>query len=287
MDFTRTGVVPSLTMSVNCGSEIPTGTLVISMPSCSMMLNVTAGLVENSPVWVPLPISGMETGAADPVPVVNVTTPSAPPAAPGAKVTAARSTSPLCTVTGNVTLAGLPPGCVSVTSPRVNGAGVLGALTEAPVTVTVLVAVSVAWLVAAEPTAVSGNCAVPPLWSAAAPVMPNPYTLPSLVPTYTLPLSVAIWLNLEPVPIGADQISLSFVPPPERGTPSSPQAPRVPPDPLLSLWCSSQMSPVDGSVPLEVIAGAPEVKPRVKVLLLTSFAVRVPLLLTPILNSRM
>ena len=66
-------------------------------------------------------------------------------------------------------------------------------------------------------------------------------------------------MNSEPVPIGAAQISLSFVPPPERGTPSSFQAPRKPPDPVLSLWCSSQMSPVDGSVPFEVIAGAPEV----------------------------
>ena len=79
------------------------------------------------------------------------------------------------------------------------------------------------------------------------------------MPRYTLPLSVAISVNSEPVPIGAAQISLSFVPPPARGTPSSFQAPRKPPDPVLSLWCSSQMSPVAGLVPLEVIAGEPEV----------------------------
>src|SRR5262249_36827535 len=103
--------------------------------------------------------------------------------------------------------------------------------------------------------------------------MPNPYTLPSLVPTYTMPLFVATLANSEPVPIDAAQTSLSFVPPPARGTPSSFHAPRVPPDPVLSLWCSSQMSPVDGSVPLEVIAGAPEVYPRVNVLLFTSFRV--------------
>src|SRR5215831_8703190 len=172
-DFTVTGLVPPLTMTVNCGSEVPTGTLVISMPSCSLMTNEMAVLVANSPVWVPLPISGMET-PAEPVPVVNVTAPSAPPIADGANFTAARRTSPLCNVTGNVTLTGWPPGCVSVTWPRVYGTGVPGALTEAPVTVTVLVAVSVAWLAAAAPTAVSGNCAVPLLWSAAAAVMPNP-----------------------------------------------------------------------------------------------------------------
>src|SRR5690242_17430209 len=207
-------------MTVCSGSGTPTGTLVISMPSCSLMTNERAVLVANSPVWVPLPISGTETPAADPAPVVNVTAPSAPPTAPGANFTAALSTSPFCNVTGDVTLAGLPPGCVSVTVRRVNGTDVLPALTLAPVTVTGWVAVTLAWAVADEPTAVSGNCAVPPLLSAAAPVMPNPYTLPSLVPRYTLPLPVAISLNLVPVPIGAAQISLSFVPPPERGTPS-------------------------------------------------------------------
>ena len=173
-DFTVTGLVPPLTMLVSCGSEVPTGTLVISMPSCSTMLNAMAGLVENSPVWVPLPISGTETGAAEPEPVVNVTSPSAPPTVPGANVTAARSTSPLCRVTGNFTLAAGPPARASVTLPRVYGAGVMAALTEAPVTVTVLVAVSVTCLLAAEPTAVSPNCAVPLFLSAAAPVMPNP-----------------------------------------------------------------------------------------------------------------
>jgi len=172
-DFTVTAVSPLLTMSVSCGSEIPTGTLVISSPSFSLMTNEMAGLVATSPVWVPLPISGTET-SAELAAVVNVTVPSAPPTVPGANFTAARSTSPLCNVTGNVTLAGVPPGCVSVTVPRVNGTGVLGAPTEAPVTVTVLVAVTEACLVVAEPSAVSLNCAVPLLLSAAAPVMPNP-----------------------------------------------------------------------------------------------------------------
>jgi len=74
-----------------------------------------------------------------------------------------------------------------------------------------------------------------------------------------MPLFVATLENLVPVPIGAVQISLSFVPPPERGTPSSSHAPRVPPAPVLSLWCSSQMIPVLGSVPFDVIAGEPEV----------------------------
>src|ERR1051326_1251094 len=122
-------------MSVNCGSEVPTGTLVISMPSCSTMLNEMAGDVANRPVWVPLPISGTETGTEGAV-VLNATCPSAPPIAPGANFTAARSMSPLCNVTGNVTLAGLPPGRVSVTLPRVNGTDVPPALTVAPVTAT-------------------------------------------------------------------------------------------------------------------------------------------------------
>src|SRR5437667_11772394 len=161
-------------MMVCCGSATPTGTLVISMPSCSTMTNDMAGLVAYSPVWVPLPISGTETGAADPAPVVNVTAPSAPPTVAGANFTAARSTSPLCNVTGNVTLAGLPPGCISVTVPRVNGTDAPPALTVAPVTVTVLVAVTETCLVVAEPSAVSLNCAVPPLLSVAAPVIPNP-----------------------------------------------------------------------------------------------------------------
>src|SRR6266568_3586659 len=275
-------------MLVTCRAETPTGTLVISMPSCSLMTKDRAGLVANSPVWVPLPTSGMEAGAEDPAPVVNDTAPVAPPVVLGANVTAARSTSPLCRVTGNFTLAGVePPTRVSVTWPRVNGAGLLAASTAAPVTVTVLVAVSETCLTADEPTAVSWNCAVPLRVSAAAPVMPNPYTLPSLVPRYTLPFWVAISVNLEPVPIGAAQISLSLVPPPARGTPSSFHAPRKPPVPPLSLWCSSQMSPVAGSVPLEVITGAPEEKPRVNVLLSTSVRDGLPLLFTPTLNSRM
>src|SRR6266568_9240678 len=222
-------------MLVTCRAETPTGTLVISMPSCSLMTKDRAGLVANSPVWVPLPTSGMEAGAEDPAPVVNDTAPVAPPVVLGANVTAARSTSPLCRVTGNFTLVGVPPAGVSVTWPRVNGAGVLAASTVAPVTVTVLVALSVTCLTADEPTAVSWNCAVPLRVSAAAPVMPNPYTLPSLLPRYTMPLSVAISVNLEPVPTGAAQISLSFVPPPARGTPSSFHAPRKAPDPPLSL----------------------------------------------------
>ena len=74
-----------------------------------------------------------------------------------------------------------------------------------------------------------------------------------------MPLFVATSVNLEPVPIGAAQISLSFVPPPERGTPSSSHAPRKPLAPVASPWCSSQMIPVLGSVPFDVIAGAPEV----------------------------
>ena len=100
------------------------------------------------------------------------------------------------------------------------------ALTEAPVTVTVLVAVTLTCLLADEPTGVSPNCADPLRASAAPAVSPKPNTWPSLVPTYTMPLFVAATLNLLEVPIGAAQISLSFTPPPDRGTGSSCQAPR-------------------------------------------------------------
>ena len=68
----------------------------------------------------------------------------------------------------------MPPWRVTVTRLIVNGSGVVTALSEAPVTVTVLVAVTVAAAVVAECTAVSANVAVPPLFSAAPLVMPNP-----------------------------------------------------------------------------------------------------------------
>src|SRR6516165_394800 len=119
-EVTRTGVVPLLTMSSTSGLKIPTGTFRISMPSCSLITNDRAGALATSPVLVPLPTSGTEVGTEDAL-VVNDTAPSAPMAAVGAYVTAARSTSPLFRVTGNVTLAGWPPGWVRVTWPRVNG----------------------------------------------------------------------------------------------------------------------------------------------------------------------
>jgi len=52
------------------------------MPSFSLMTNDRAGLVANSPVVVPLPISGMEA-AAEPATVVKDTVASAPPVAVG------------------------------------------------------------------------------------------------------------------------------------------------------------------------------------------------------------
>jgi len=137
--------------------------------------------VANSPVRVPLPTRGTKTG---PALVANETEPEAPPAAPGANLTCARSTSPLCSVTGNFTPAGPPPpGRVSVTRLIVNGPGLLSARIEAPVTVTVLVAVTVTGRVVAECTVVSGKVAVRLRFSAPPLVMPNPYTWPSLVPT--------------------------------------------------------------------------------------------------------
>src|SRR5215467_9372362 len=103
-----------------------------------------------------------------------------------------------------------------------------------------------------------------------------------------MPLSVAATLNLLDVPIGADQISLSFTPPPDRGTGSSCQAPRNAPEPLPSFSWASQITPVVASVPLDVIVGDPEPNPKVKVLLATSVKVGVsPLAESPNLNSRM
>ncbi len=49
-----------------------------------------------------------------------------------------------------------------------------------------------------------------------------------------MPLFVASSVNLEPVPIGAAQISLSFVPPPSGARRSSAHAPRKPLAPVAS-----------------------------------------------------
>ncbi len=65
---------------------------------------------------------GTETVPA-PALVVKETAPEAPPIAPGANFTCARSTSPLCRVTGNFTVAVAPPCRVTVTRLIVNGSG--------------------------------------------------------------------------------------------------------------------------------------------------------------------
>src|SRR6516164_9126618 len=181
-EVTWTGVSPPLTMLVTAQALIPTGTFVIT-PSLVFRTNERLVEVANSPVRVPLPTRGTETDPAGPAVVANETEPEAPPAAPGANLTCARSTSPLWSVTGNFTPAGAPPGRVSVTRLIVNGPGLLSARIEAPVTVTVLVAVTVAGRVAAECTVVSGKVTVRLRASAPPPVRPNPYTRPSLVPT--------------------------------------------------------------------------------------------------------
>ena len=106
--------------------------------------------------------------------MVKATAPVVPPTAPGANFTCARSTSPLCRVTGNFTVAVVPPWRVTVTRLIVNGSGSVSARRPAPVTVTVLVAVTVAAEVVAECTGVSANVSVPPLFSAAPLVMPKP-----------------------------------------------------------------------------------------------------------------
>src|SRR5215472_4660055 len=131
------------------------------MPSCSLMTNDRLGLLMYSPVRVPPPMSGTETGTDGLAAVVNDTAPSAPPTVLGANFATARSTSPLRRVTGNFALAGVPPWRVTVTRPSVNGSCVAAALTEAPVTVTALVAVTLTCLLADEPTGVSPNCADP------------------------------------------------------------------------------------------------------------------------------
>src|SRR6516162_6234220 len=117
-EVTRTGVSPPLTMLVTAQVLIPTGTFVIT-PSLVLRTNERLVEVANSPVRVPLPTRGTKTG---PALVANETEPEAPPAAPGANLTCARSTSPLCSVTGNLTPAGAPPpGWVTVTRLIVNG----------------------------------------------------------------------------------------------------------------------------------------------------------------------
>src|SRR5215469_9685633 len=179
-EVTRTGMSPPLTMLVVAQALIPTGTFVITP---SLVFRTSERLVEvaNSPVLVPSPARGTETG---PALVANETEPEAPPTAPGANLTCARSASPLCRVTGNFTPAvAAPPWWVTVTRLIVNGPGRASARIEAPVTVTVLVAVTVTGRVVAECTVVSGKVTVRLRFSAPPLVMPNPYTRPSLVPT--------------------------------------------------------------------------------------------------------
>src|SRR5579859_6225621 len=172
-EVTRTGVSPPLTRLVFSQELVPTGTFEITLPLCSTSVKSRLVEVANSPVWMPSPTSGTET-VPDPVLVVNETAPLAPPNVPGANFTCARSTSPLCRVTGNVTGAVPPPGRVTVTLLIVNGSGAVIALSEAPVTVTVLVAVTVAVSVLAACTVVSAKVAVPLLFSGPPPRMPNP-----------------------------------------------------------------------------------------------------------------
>ena len=77
-------------------------------------------------------------------------------------------------VTGNFTVAVVPPWRVTVTRLMRTDSGWVSARRPAPVTVTVLVAVTVAAEVVAECTGVSANASVPPLFSAAPLVMPKP-----------------------------------------------------------------------------------------------------------------
>src|SRR5215471_4572184 len=240
---------------VTVSSAVPP--LVIT--ACRLPLNPT-GVVSNCsaagiayrPVCVPVPDRGTFTTEKLGAFVAKASAPVAPPGSVGANLTGTVSTSFCFSVTGNETGALFTLGW-----PAVNGSGELTELAVTPVTVTPARAVIVATADDDEPTAVGWKLTGEPV-SGAVLSEPKPMTWPSRVPTYTRPPSVAGTANLLAVPIGADQIGVSW--PPADGIASN--ASSVPPEPLLPDEYSSQTTALVGSVPLDVTTGEPEEKPK-------------------------
>src|SRR5213080_1133015 len=101
-----------------------------------------------------------------------------------------------------------------------------------------------------------------------------------------MPLLVAAMVNLLAVPIGSASICWSFSPPPAAGCGTASKAAReapVPDEP--ELW-TTHTTADDGSVPLEVTTGEPELKPNVYVLLAASVSTGRPVLSAPSWKAR-
>src|SRR5215831_11756411 len=229
--------VPPLVITVFRLLLPPVGTL----PNCS-----DAG-VAYRPVCVPVPDRETFTMEKLAVFVAKASAPVEPPGTVGANVTGTVSASPAFSATGNEAGALFTLGW-----PTVNGSGELAALSVTPVTVTGVRAVIVATADADEPTAVAWKLTGEPV-SGALLGEPKPMTWPSLVPTYTRPLSVAGTANLLAVPIGADQISVSL--PPDGMALNASRVPWLP-EPLLAY--TSHTTALAGLVPLGVTTGEPE-----------------------------
>jgi len=179
-------VVPKLVMMIPCVSVTPTGTSAGPVSSGSSMETTRACGI--SPSWVPSPLSGTLTLGEIAERVVNDNVPSAVPGAIGRKVTAAVSSSPFDSVTGNVTATGvwlLRP--VSVTWPTLNSLVGTG-LSEAPVVTVTPVNVTEPWavtetcLVTRVLTLVGAKATASPTAAAFGAGKPNPSTWSSLVP---------------------------------------------------------------------------------------------------------
>src|SRR5215472_2167473 len=207
-------VVPRLVMMTTWVSVTPTGTGAGPVSSGSSMETALACGV--SPAWVPSPLSGTLTRGEIAELVANDSVPSAVPGAAGRNVTAAVSSSPRDSVTGNVTGTGVRrPRLVSVTRPTLNslaGTGVPEApvVTATPVNLTRVWAVTETRLVMLVRTPVGANATALPTAAALGAGALNPSTWSSPVPTYTHPLSVAGVQNLTALPTLADQIGLSW-----------------------------------------------------------------------------
>src|SRR5215469_6571447 len=207
-------VVPRFVMMTTWVSVTPTGTRAGPVSSGSSMETALACGV--SPAWIPSPLSGTLTRGEVAELVVNDSVPSAVPGAAGRNVTAAVSSSPRDSMTGNVTGTGVRrPSLVSVTRPTLNslaGTGMSAALvvTATPVNLTGAWTVTETRLVMLVRTPVGGKATALPTAAALGAGALNPSTWSSPVPTYTHPLLVAGVQNLTAVPMFADQIGLSW-----------------------------------------------------------------------------
>ncbi len=210
------GLAPPLVMVISRGTEIPTGTQLSNCAWSPTSANWSDEVLAYSPGRVPTPASGTSADGKSAEGVANDRLPVTPPGPAGVNLTGAVSLSPLCRVTGKITGVALPPFTVSVTwlGLTANWAAPAAALevvvtTLTPVTVTFDEAVTVAFLVLAEPTPVLPNATDAPGGLTAAGRMPNPYRYPSSVATYTDWLLVAGVEKLAAVPMDAEKTGFS------------------------------------------------------------------------------